>query len=58
MNRAEWQKFHGFDDEDMERIHQAIVIFSGIITSTNGDMYGHRKINCGIAKKRISAPMA
>ena len=32
MTKKEWQKYHGFDDQDMEFIVQAVDMFNGTVT--------------------------
>ena len=35
MNKKEWQRFYGFDDEDMARIEMILNIFNGKIISVS-----------------------
>lgn len=37
MNRNEYQKFHGFSDEDMQRIDDAKLIFNGRVVAVLTD---------------------
>lgn len=32
MLKQDWQKLHGFDDEEMQRIENALTMFNGRIT--------------------------
>lgn len=40
MTKKEWQDFHGFDDEDMDRIDALVKIFNGKIISIMLDKSG------------------
>jgi len=49
MNRAEWQKEHGFTDEDFERIDLAKKLFGGKIVLIQS-IEEYKRMNADIGK--------